>query len=138
MNQLYRKRAAWWTVSCYRPSGGVTSTLRWLGVAVASIVCVLASSVTHQLFVQVRPEVALSHQGEATLRLKIRLAPGAQAMLWNAETCNEPDPEAYRVVRSGVYSIPLSAIPGPAGAGTCVASSDGALAVFLPSSVPAR
>jgi hypothetical protein len=37
------------------------------------------------------------------------------------------------VVRSGTYSIPLSVVPGPADASTCLASSDGAFALFLPS-----
>jgi hypothetical protein len=102
---------------------------------VAGILPVFAASsqVSHQLYVQVRPEVALSYQGQTTLLLKIRLAPGARATLWNAQTCNAPDPEAYAVVRSGIYSIPLSVIPGHADAGTCLASSDGAFAVFLPS-----
>src|SRR5260370_32838965 len=117
---------------------------RWrgrLGVAVMGILPVFGGSVSqvsHQLYVQVRPEVALSHQGEATLLLKIRLVPGARATLWNAKTCNAPDPEAYAVVRSGIYSIPLSVIPGPADAGTCLVSSDGAFAVFLPSNIAAR
>src|SRR6266852_254665 len=110
---------------------------RWLGIALSGILAVLAASVSHQLFVQVRPEVALSHHDEATLLLKIRLAPGAQATLWNGKTCDEPDPRAYRVVRSGIYWIPLSVIPGPTDAGTCLVSSDGAFAVFLPSTVAA-
>ena len=120
-------------------SGSVTSLLRWrLGVAVVGILPVFAGSVSHQLFVQVRPEVALSHQNEATLLLKIRLKPGAQATLWNAKICDAPDPGAYPVVRSGIYSIPLSVIPGPADAGTCLASSDGAFALFLPSTGAVR
>jgi len=86
-----------------------------------------------QLYVQVCPEVALSRQGESTLILKIRLAPGARATLWNAKACNAPYPETYVVGRSGIYSIPLSVIPGPPNAGTCLATSDGAFAVFLPS-----
>ena|SRR5258708_4562792 len=111
------------------------------GVAVLGSLPVLAGSisqVSHQLYVQVRPEVALSRQGETALLLKIRLAPGARATLWNATTCNAPDPAAYAVVRSGIYSIPLSVLPGPADGGTCLASSDGAFAVFLPSNAAAR
>jgi hypothetical protein len=120
-------------------SGRFTSMLRWrIGVAVVGILPVFAASVSHQLFVQVGPEVALWHQDEATLLLKIRLKPGAQATLWNAKICDAPDSGAYPVARSGIYSIPLSVIPGPADAGTCLASSDGTFAVFLPSTGAAR
>ncbi len=90
------------------------STLRWIGVVVASSLYVFAASVSHQLHVEVRPEAALSRRDEATLLLKVRLAPRAQAVLWNARSCNAPDPGAYRVVRSGTYTIPFSSIPGPA------------------------
>ena len=91
-----------------------------------------AASISHQLFVQVRPEAMLTRQSNDMLLLKIRLAPGARAALWNAQTCAAADPAAYSVVSSGTYSIPLSAIPGPSDAGTCLVSTDGALRSFVP------
>jgi hypothetical protein len=98
----------------------------------------LAASVSTTLFVQIRPEAALSRQGEDTILLKIRLAPGARAMIWSANACGEPEPGSYIVSRSGIYALPLSIIPGPSDAGTCVASSDGAFALFLDAIAPAR
>ena len=110
-----------------------------LSIATSGMLPIFAgSAVPHMLFVQVRPEAALSRQGEGTLLLKIRLAPGARAALWSATTCAAPDPGSYMIVRSGIYTLPLSVIPGPSDAGTCLASSDGAFALFLPSGAPAR
>ena len=106
--------------------------LKWAVIVFSSLVPLFAASISHQLFVQVRPEVMLIRQSNDMLLLKIRLAPGARAAVWNAETCGSPDPAAYSVVSSGIYSIPLSAIPGPADAGTCLASTDGALRSFVP------
>src|SRR5260370_24985570 len=109
-----------------------------LGLTLCGMLAVFPDSVSHMLVVQVRTEAALSRQGEGTLLLKIRLAPGARAALWRANSCGAPDPTEYTVVHSGIYAIPLSEIPGPSDTGTCLASSDGALAIFLPSSAQAR
>jgi hypothetical protein len=69
--------------------------------------------------------------GNAIL-LKIRLREGTQARLWKAETCTVPVPAAHVIPRSGIYRIPLPAMPGAEGSGICLASSDGSLAASLP------
>ena len=117
----------------------VKSKLPW-GLSIASIAGWpgIAGSASHLLIVQVRPEAALSRQSEGSLLLKIRLAERTQANLWNARTCDTPEPQSYLVIRSGVYTIPLPALPGPAGAGTCLASSDGVIVMFLPGSATAQ
>lgn len=88
-------------------------------------------SVTETLLVQVRPEAALSYLGNDALLLRIRLAPGARASIWKAESCEQPAAEASVVAQSGVRLIPLSTIPGPPDALICLTASDGSIAVTL-------
>lgn len=88
-------------------------------------------SVTETLLVQVRPEAALSYLGNDALLLRIRLAPGAQASIWMAQSCEQPVAGAYVVAQSGIRVLPLSGIPGPPDALICLATSDGSIAVTL-------
>ncbi len=88
-------------------------------------------SVTETLLVQVRPEAALSYLGNDALLLKIRLAPGARASIWKAESCEQPLAEASVVAQSGIRLIPLSTIPGPPDALICLTTSDGSNAITL-------
>lgn len=83
------------------------------------------------LVVQVRPEVVVSRQGPDAITVRIRLAEGTQALLWRATSCGVPESNAYRIERSGVHSISISAIPGLDGGRICLASSDATLALTL-------
>ena len=83
------------------------------------------------LLVQVRPEAMVSRGGPDNLTVRIRLAEGAQASLWRAAVCGLPEQGAYTIQRSGVHTIPVSAIPGPNESPVCLASSDGALTLTL-------
>ena len=80
-----------------------------------------------RLVLQVRPEAALLPVGDNAVRLKIRLAPGAQATLWASDSCEAPLPNGFVVSRAGAYLIPLSAIENTGSRNICLASSDGAL-----------
>ncbi len=84
------------------------------------------------LLLQVRPEATLQWMGADTLRLKIRLAPGAEARLWGDRACGGPAAERYVVPRSGIYVIPISSIPNNDSGNICLASSDGILSAALP------
>ncbi len=84
------------------------------------------------LVLSVRPEAALMWMGADAVRLKIRLAPGAQARLWGDASCVAPAADAYVVARSGTYVIPVSSIPNSNSGNICLASSDGALSRTLP------
>jgi hypothetical protein len=99
----------------------VLTSLMALGAATASVTLVI-------------PEALLSAAGGDTVTVRIRLREGTQASVWRAAACASPEPGAFVIRSSGVYSIPQSLIPGPAGAPTCLASDD-ALAVSL---APAR
>ena len=106
---------------------------RW-GLAFAFTACwsLWSGSLSNRISVQIRPEAVLLQQADATLLLKVRLGQDARAMLWKATTCDVPNPAAYVIARSGIYTIPLKMLPGPAEAVACFASSDGALAVSAP------
>jgi|GEM_PF-6804036 len=83
---------------------------------------------TGRLLVQVRPEATMTLQGDQAVQVRIRLASGSQGSLWVADSCDRIPPAAYVISRSDAYLIPLSEVPG-AGAGVCLASSDGAIRV---------
>jgi hypothetical protein len=81
---------------------------------------------TTSLTLQVRPEARLDQDGDF-LRVKIRLARGADARLWSATACGAPLADTLVILRSGTHTIPLSALGAPAGENICLASSDGTL-----------
>ncbi len=88
---------------------------------------------TASLVLQVRPEVLLEDQN-GSVGLKIRLARGATASLWAANSCTSPSAPSHVIISmSGFYSLPLSALipasanPNPSTTQVCLASSDGAL-----------
>lgn len=93
------------------------------------------ASRTSLLVVQFRPEAVLVAEGAESARLKIRLAQGATAQLWIAESCDKNPAEAYVISNSSEFAIPLSAVPG-SGAAVCLASSDGAIRTSAPLSRP--
>lgn len=130
-SRLLKVAVEW--IGCWKPK-----LLLSMSIAAAGVWPGVAGSASHQLVVQVRPEVALSRQNDGALVLKIRLAGNAHAVVWNARTCQAPDPKAYLVVRSGIYTIPVFVVPGPGDGGTCLASSDGVLSLFLPRTDAAR
>jgi hypothetical protein len=86
---------------------------------------------TASLTLQVRPEARLDQEG-AFLRVKIRLARGADARLWSATACGAPLADTLVISRSGTHTIPLSALGAPAGENICLASSDGTLRLAQP------
>jgi hypothetical protein len=86
---------------------------------------------TASLLLQVRPEARLDQDG-AFLRVKIRLARGADARLWSATACGAPLADTLVISRSGTHTIPLSALGAPAGENICLASSDGTLRLAQP------
>jgi hypothetical protein len=80
------------------------------------------------LIVRVRPEVALTRAGRDDIGVRIRLADGAQALIWRGTSCDVPPPDAYVIRNSGRHVIAASEIPGPAARLICLRSSDGVLA----------
>ena len=130
--RVVRKASIVQKLACARPP-------RWrLALAFTACWPLWSASVPNRISVQIRPEVMLLQQTDATLLVKVRLSQNARAMLWNATTCDVPNPAAYVVMRSGIYAIPLKMIPGPEEPATCFASSDGALAVSGPPNPPLR
>lgn len=91
-----------------------------------------------QLMVQVRPEAALETLGGDAVRLKIRLAPGAQARVWTADSCGVPAPNTYTVAQSGIHVIPISTLANGSSSNVCLASSDGSLRTQLTISSPSN
>src|SRR4029077_12907517 len=65
-----------------------------------------------QLTVDVRPEAVLSWQGDNTLLVKARLAPGTQARVWADESCGAPTATSQVIQASGVSVIQLADIDG--------------------------
>ncbi|MBM3810876.1 MAG: hypothetical protein FJW20_04505 [Acidimicrobiia bacterium] len=104
----------------------------WIGAwsACAGLMLAQTSSRT-QIVVVVQPEVALSQPAPDTVRVKIRLGPQSQALLWRAESCATVPSDGYRLTKSGTHAVPVAAISG-AGGRVCLASTDGALRVSLP------
>jgi len=99
--------------------------------SVPGIVSGASPSATETLLVQVNPEVALSYLGNDALLLRIRLAPGARASIWKAQSCEKPVAGSPVVDQSGTQVVTLSVIPGPPDALICLTTSDGSIAVTL-------
>jgi hypothetical protein len=99
--------------------------------SVALTVFGASRSLTQTLLVQVRPEAALSYIGNDIVLLRIRLAPGARASIWKAESCEKPVLKTSTVSQSGIRVFPLSTIPGPPDGLICLTTSDGSIAVTL-------
>ena len=80
----------------------------------------------------VAPEDLLQIQNGSVV-LKIRLAGGTTARLWEAQSCTFPSSESQAIVASGTYTIPLNTLtpvssnPIPSTMQVCLASSDGVL-----------
>ena len=85
-----------------------------------------------QIFVDVRPEVALAWQGDRVLLVKIRLAPGTQARVWADDTCGAPTKGSQVIPASGALAIELANIGGAGKPVVCLASTDGRLSSSLP------
>ena len=91
-----------------------------------------ARTAAASLTVQVRPEEMLQVQN-GSVALKVRLASGATARLWAANSCTSPSPESQVIITSGIYTIPLNTLtpvgshPGPSAGQVCLMSSDGVL-----------
>jgi hypothetical protein len=92
---------------------------------------------TTSLALQVRPEELLQDQ-DGSVVLKIRLARGATARLWAANSCASPSPQSDVITMSGIYSIPYSVLApvssnlSPTTGQVCLVSSDGMLNDSLP------
>ena len=84
-----------------------------------------------QLAVDVRPEAVLSWQGDNTLLVKARLAPGTQARVWADESCGAPTAASQVISASGTVVIQLADIDATGKPMVCLSSSDGRLSVNL-------
>jgi hypothetical protein len=106
-------------------------------IIVVTLLCAVggfaqSSSVSSaQLTVDVRPEAVLSWQGDNTLLVKARLAPGTQARVWADESCGTPTAASQVIQASGVIVIQLADIDGAGKPMVCLSSSDGRLSVNL-------
>ena len=84
------------------------------------------------LTLRVPPEDILQIQNGG-VALKIRLARGTTARLWEAASCASPSPDSQVIIASGAYTIPLKTLipassnPIPSTMQVCLASSDGVL-----------
>jgi len=84
------------------------------------------------LVLQVTPEEHLQVQN-GSVALKIRLARGAMARLWEAESCAAAAPDSQIILASGTYTIPLNTLtpassnPASSTMEVCLGSSDGVL-----------
>lgn len=85
-----------------------------------------------QVMVDVRPEAALSWQGDGAVLLKARLAPGTLARVWADDSCGAPITEAQVIPGSGMYTIPLADLGAAGKPMVCLSSSDGRLSAALP------
>jgi len=89
-------------------------------------------SATTSLVLQVLPEELVQVQNGSVV-LKIRLARGATASLWEATSCTSPSPDSQVIIASGTYTIPLNTLtptssnPTSSTMQVCLASSDGVL-----------
>ena len=84
-----------------------------------------------QLAVDVRPEAALAWQGDSTVLVKARLAPGTQARIWAGESCGAPTAMSQVISGSGIVVIQLADIDGMGKPVVCLSSSDGRLSVNI-------
>jgi len=84
-----------------------------------------------QLAVDVRPEATLTWQGDSTVLVKARLAPGTQARIWADESCGAPTATSQVISASGTFVIPIADIDGTGKPVVCLSSSDGRLSVNL-------
>jgi len=84
-----------------------------------------------QLAVDVRPEATLAWQGDSTVLVKVRLAPGTQARVWADESCSAPTAASQVISLSGTVVIQLADIDATGKPMVCLSSSDGRLSVNL-------
>ena len=84
-----------------------------------------------QLAVDVRPEATLTWQGNSTVLVKARLAPGTQARVWADQSCGAPTAMSQVIPASGTIVIQLADIDGAGKPMVCLSSSDGRLSVNL-------
>jgi hypothetical protein len=80
---------------------------------------------TAQLAVDVRPEAALTWQGDSVVLVKTRLTPGTQARVWADDTCGAPTADSQMIPGSGTVAIELASIGGAGKTLVCISSSDG-------------
>jgi hypothetical protein len=103
-----------------------------IGLLLAGLGSAQSSSVSSaQLAVDVRPEAALSWQGDGTLLVKARLAPGTQARVWADESCGAPTATSQVISASSTIVIHLADIDGAGKPMVCLSSSDGRLSLNL-------
>ena len=97
-------------------------------------ICGLAQSssgANSQLLVQVRSEATIARQGENSVSVKVRLAPGTQVKVWAEDSCSSPAVNGQVIAASGTYAIVLEGIIGTGKANVCLESSDGSIRTFL-------
>lgn len=79
-----------------------------------------------QISVNIRTEASLDASRMDAVRVKIRLAPGTNALVWTAQdSCTTPSMTGRSIASSGTYDIPTSDLGS--GNRVCVASSDGSI-----------
>jgi len=106
-------------------------------ITVVALLCAVgafaqSSSVSSaQLAVDIRPEATLAWQGDSTVLVKARLAPGTQARVWADQSCGAPIATSQLVSASGTVIIQLADIDGAGKQMICLSSSDGRLSVNL-------
>jgi hypothetical protein len=85
-----------------------------------------------RIAVDVRPEAALAWQGNNTVLVKVRLAPGMQVSVWAGESCASPTVDSAQVVSaSGTVAIDIATLGGAGKPLVCLSSSDGRLTASL-------
>jgi hypothetical protein len=84
-----------------------------------------------QLAVDVRPEATLAWQGDSTVLVKARLAPGTQARIWADESCGTPTATSQVISASGTAMIPIADLDGAGKPVICLSTSDGRLSLNL-------
>jgi hypothetical protein len=84
-----------------------------------------------QLAVDVRPEAALAWQGDSTVLVKARLAPGTQARIWADESCGAPTATSQVISTSSTVMIPIADLDGTGKPVICLSTSDGRISVSL-------
>jgi hypothetical protein len=104
----------------------------YFGLLFAGLGSAQSSSVSSaQLAVDVRPEATLTWQGDSTVLVKARLAPGTQARVWGDESCGAPAAASQVISASGTVVIQLADINGAGKPIICLSSTDGRLSVNL-------
>src|SRR5713226_9153649 len=93
------------------------------GLLLAGLGSAQSSSVSSaQLAVDVRPEATLTWQGDSTVLVKARLAPGTQVRVWADESCGAPIATSQVIPASGTVVIPIADLGGTGKPVICLSS----------------